>query len=119
LQVAPWGAAYDDPAKGCVSKSILRDAIRRENKLRIVYRDGNGVETERIVRPLALVYHLECVMLAAWCELRSAFRHFRTERIYGCEVLDDRFSGQAGGLRMVWMEQLNWPRREDGQACAV
>lgn len=118
LQVAPWGAAYDDPTKGCVSKSILRDAIRQEHKLRIVYRDGNGVETERIVRPLALVYHLECVMLAAWCELRSAFRHFRSERIYGCEVLDDRFPGQACGLREVWMEQLNWPP-QNGPAFAV
>lgn len=105
LQVAPWGAPSDDPAKGCVSVSSLRDAIRKECKLRLTYRKLEGEETLRIVRPLALVYHVECVMLAAWCELRGAFRHFRTDRIYGCDVLEERFSGQAGALRMIWLEQ--------------
>lgn len=62
----------------------------------------------RIVRPLALIYHVECVMLAAWCELRAAFRHFRTDRIYGCDVLSDRFVGQAEALRAVWLEQNPW-----------
>ncbi|WP_394691470.1 helix-turn-helix transcriptional regulator [Hoeflea sp.] len=105
LQVAPWGAALDDPAKGCVSKATLRDAIRDERKLELIYQDEKGRETVRTVRPLALVYHLECVMLAAWCELRGAFRHFRADRIYGCGVLEERFTGQAGALRMIWLEQ--------------
>lgn len=108
LQVAPWGAALDDPAKGCVSKATLRDAIRDERKLELIYQDEKGCETVRTVRPLALVYHLECVMLAAWCELRGAFRHFRADRIYGCDVLEERFTGQAEALRMIWLEQNPW-----------
>ncbi|WP_299869443.1 YafY family protein [uncultured Hoeflea sp.] len=108
LQVAPWGAPLDDPAKGCVSRSTLRDAIRNERKIRLTYRDEQDTETVRIVRPLALVYHVECVLLAGWCELRAGFRHFRTDRVYGCEVLDERFTGQAGALRMVWLEQIPW-----------
>lgn len=108
LQVAPWGAPLDDPAKGCVSRSTLRDAIRNERKIRLTYRDEQDVETVRIVRPLALVYHVECVLLAGWCELRAGFRHFRTDRVYGCDVLDERFTGQAGALRMVWLEQIPW-----------
>lgn len=108
LQVAPWGVPLDDPTKGCVSKSILRDAIRNERKLNLTYRDDADQETVRIVRPLALVYHLECAVLAGWCELRSAFRHFRTDRIYECQVLEDRYVGQGSVLRALWLEQNKW-----------
>lgn len=31
----------------------------------------------------------EVEMLAAWCELRQAFRHFRIDRVLQAEVLDD------------------------------
>ncbi|MBC7282438.1 YafY family protein [Hoeflea sp.] len=108
LQVAPWGAPPDDPAKGCVQVSTLRDAIRGERKLRLTYQDEQGCRTVRAVRPLALVYHLECVMLACWCELRAGFRHFRTDRIYGCDVLDERFTGQGAMLRALWPDQNRW-----------
>jgi len=108
LRVAPWDAPLDDPKMGCVSKSSLREAIRVERKLRIIYRYEAEVESVRTVRPLALVYHLECVMLACWCELRGGFRHFRTDRIWGCEELDERFEGQSKALREVWREQNPW-----------
>lgn len=92
LQVAPWGAPKDNPALGCIPLALLRDAIREQRKLRLTYRDGTGRDTERVVRPLAMIYHLECVLLAGWCELRKGFRHFRSDRIYGCEALEERFS---------------------------
>jgi len=124
LQVAPWGAATDDPDNGCVSISSLRDAIRAERKLRITYRSGPDgesdqgsdqhpvEETVRTVRPVALIYHLNCTMLAAWCELRRGFRHFRTDRIWGCEELEELFEGQGGTLREVWLETEEWDYRE-------
>ncbi|AKI02994.1 HTH domain-containing protein [Hoeflea sp. IMCC20628] len=108
LQVAPWGAPPDDPAKGCVSVSVLRDAIRNERKLELTYQDEQRCQTIRTVRPLALVYHLECVMLACWCEFRAAFRHFRTDRIYGCELLEDNFAGQGDVLRAMWPDLNRW-----------
>ena len=37
LQVTPWGAPRDDPAKGCISKALLRRAIRDEIKIKLVY----------------------------------------------------------------------------------
>ncbi len=111
LQVSPWGAPVDDPDLGCVSVSMLRDAIRSETKLQITYRDGSGQDTERVVRPIALVYHLECVMLAAWCELRGSLRHFRTDRIYACDRLDVRFPGQSATLRDLWLDQNRWDER--------
>ena len=105
LHVAPWGVPMDDPDQGCVSLSTVRDAIRSARKLRLTYRSGDETETIRIVRPVAIVYHLECVMIAAWCELRGAFRHFRQDRIWGCDALEESFEGQAGALRSLWMEQ--------------
>ena len=105
LQVAPWGAPQDDPDRGCVQMAMLRDAVRDERKLDMTYRDEADVETRRIVRPVAVVYHLNCVMLAAWCEWRQAFRHFRVDRIWCCEVLGDRFTGQGEALRRLWLEQ--------------
>ena len=116
LQVAPWGAAPDDPAKGCVSVSVLRDAIRSERKLELTYHDEKDCRTVRTVRPLALVYHLECVMLACWCELRAGFRHFRTDRIYGCCLLDQYFAGQGDALRAIWPDQNRWDAALPGVA---
>ncbi len=108
LQVTPWGAPRDDPAKGCISKALLRRAIRDEIKIKLVYRDKLEQETQRVVRPIGLVYHQECVMLAAWCELRGGFRHFRTDCIYACDVLEDSFAGAASTLRQLWLEQKEW-----------
>lgn len=108
LRVAPWGAPQDDPAMGCVSKALLREAIRTEQKLKLTYRSEAGEETVRVIRPVALVYHVECVMLAGWCEMRGAFRHFRVDRIWCCERLDERFEGQSKALREIWWEQNPW-----------
>jgi predicted DNA-binding transcriptional regulator YafY len=108
LQVAPWGAKLDDPAHGCVPFSTLRDAIRTERKLELTYHDEQNCRTVRTVRPLALVYHLECVMLACWCELRAGFRHFRTDRIYGWRVLDEDFVGKGDALREIWPDLNRW-----------
>ncbi len=108
LQVSPWGAPFDDPAKGCVQGAALRYAVRTAHKLQFTYRDGHGNTTCRVIRPVALVYHVECKMVAAWCELRAGFRHFRTDRIYDCIVLDESFADQADALRALWAEQNDW-----------
>lgn len=108
LQVAPWGASADDPDLGCVSKAMLRQALREERKLRLTYRNAEDIETCRTVRPVALIYHLECVMIAGWCEQRGGFRHFRTDRIYACTLLDEKFVGQGDALLAIWQEQNRW-----------
>ena len=108
LQVAPWGAPRDDPERGCVSVAMVRDAIRQSRKLRLTYRGAGDEDTERTVRPVAVVYHLECIMLAAWCELRAQFRHFRMDRIYACTALNETFAEQAETLRSLWRDQNSW-----------
>lgn len=117
IQVAPWGAPMDDPGRGRVQVADLRAAIRGERKLRLVYQRHDGARSERIVRPLAMVYHLECVMLAAWCELRGGFRHFRSDRMIECAALEEGFAGQGATLRAVWLG-LNPMVAFDANACA-
>lgn len=41
-------------------------------------------------------------MLAAWCELRQDFRHFRTDRIAEAAMLDDRYSRRRQALLKDW-----------------
>lgn len=113
LQVAPWGAPVDDPAKGCVPVVTYREAIRAEQKLRITYVNSRGERTERVVRPVALIYHIECTMLAAWCELRGGFRHFRTDRVWSCDPVPEHFHGQGQPLRAIWQEQDMWEDTAD------
>ncbi|WP_170603290.1 helix-turn-helix transcriptional regulator [Ruegeria arenilitoris] len=105
LQVAPWGTPIDDPANGCVPVANYREAIRKERKIRISYQNSDEIRTDRVVRPVALIYHIECTILAGWCELRNGFRHFRTDRIWSCDLLEDHFFGQGEPLRAIWQEQ--------------
>ena len=67
-------------------------------KLRVFidYRDRDGSNTERIVRPLALSYWGRDWLLGAWCELRSAFRNFRIDRIGTLNVLSSHFTAEPG-----------------------
>jgi len=41
-------------------------------------------------------------LLAAWCELRQAFRHFRTDRITGAEFLKDSYDLKSNELKRRW-----------------
>lgn len=79
-----------------------RSWIRTGRKLRIHYRDEGGLETERIVWPVILGYTETVRLLAAWCELRNEFRHFRTDRILDAEFLDQVHGSGLTELRRKW-----------------
>ncbi|WP_306620572.1 helix-turn-helix transcriptional regulator [Massilia scottii] len=80
----------------------MRRAIRNERKLRITYRTPSGPMSERIVWPYALVYFDLTRVLMCWCELRSAFRNFRTDRIDASELLEERYPKNRQTLLMEW-----------------
>jgi len=67
--------------KEAIDAAVLRRAIRSECKLRITYTDVKGCHSRRVVWPFAMGYFEEARVLAAWCETRRDFRHFRTHRI--------------------------------------
>jgi predicted DNA-binding transcriptional regulator YafY len=97
LHVSTWGASLPG-----IDMKAVRQAIREERKLRLGYLDAGNLPTQRVVRPIALVYYVEVAVLAAWCELRDDFRHFRVDRIASLKMLAERFSGQGNGLRALW-----------------
>lgn len=80
----------------------LRAAIRREYKLSIAYRDPSGTPSKRIVWPYALVYFNSTRVLMCWCEMRSAFRNFRTDRILAIEHLAIRYPKRRQALLSDW-----------------
>lgn len=59
----------------------VRQALRQEQTLSFSYTDVQGQASRRTVWPVALGYWDNVRLLAAWCTLRQAFRHFRCDRI--------------------------------------
>ncbi len=85
-----------------VDLSLLRRAIRAERKVMLSYRDVSGAASERTVWPIALGYFEQTRMLAAWCELRQAFRHFRADRIVVATALAERYPRRRRALMEEW-----------------
>jgi predicted DNA-binding transcriptional regulator YafY len=92
----------DAVLRDAVDGAVLRRAIHDERKLRLVYRDANGLRTTRLVWPLALGFHERLRMLVARCELRSAFTHFRTDRIESAEIIEQPLPRGRQGLLREW-----------------
>ncbi len=59
----------------------FRTAIRTQKKIEISYVNAEGRSTVRVVWPIQLSFMDNARVLVAWCELREAFRFFRTDRI--------------------------------------
>lgn len=74
----------------------IRRALREQRKIRVDYRKENGEESQRTLRPLAIIYWGRSWTLVGWCEWRDDFRHFRLDRIAGWTVLDDVFDAEVG-----------------------
>ncbi len=83
---------------------VLRRAIRAGHRLVLRYRDEKGQETERGVWPFGLVYFDQVRLLAAWCELREDFRHFRADRITGLTETGQRYPHRRQMLQKQWQE---------------
>ena len=89
----------------------LREAIRREHKLRIAYTDEKGSETIRIIWPIALTFYEDRRTIVAWCELRAGFRHFRTDRIADLGTLGERYPRRRAMLVAEWRREMKLPGR--------
>lgn len=102
LMIGPGEPVYG----GDIDLGAVRDAIRRERKLKITYQDKNGVATIRTVWPFLLAFFDRMRMIVAWCELRQDYRHFRADRIASMEVAEER----SGRRRLAMMKE--WRARE-------
>jgi predicted DNA-binding transcriptional regulator YafY len=98
--------ALPDAPEDVIDMARVRTAIRTQGKIRLVYRDEKGVETSRIVWPIAVSYWERVRLLVAWCELRRGFRHFRTDRIAAYEFLEGRYPTARTRLMVQWKKEL-------------
>ena len=105
----PDGHVFPENA---VSLGVLRFAIRTQRRIAIQYTDDEARRTERIIWPIQLGFMNNARVLTAWCELRAAFRFFRTDRIGAAEPLDHYPARRGDLLRDFQIElRADPPRR--------
>jgi predicted DNA-binding transcriptional regulator YafY len=98
-----WVSPGDAKPPAGLDLAEVRSAIRSSRKLLIAYLDEQGAASQRTVRPLAMVYYVDATLIAAWCELRNDYRHFRVDRVRSCVALDAFFAEEAAGHRAEWL----------------
>lgn len=106
LYAADFAAEEDDR----ISVPDLREAMRDQHKLMILYKDEAGQASERVIWPISIGYFRIARVVVAWCELRNDFRHFRVDRIAVMDVLDERYRQRRSALFNAWQKQM----REEG-----
>lgn len=82
--------------------SALRDAIRRESKIDILYHAKDGKQSQRIIWPFAIGYFTEGRILVGWCEKQQDYRHFSTDGIISLTVLNERYPRRRETLFREW-----------------
>lgn len=89
-----------------VDVSLLRGAIRDGMKVHLNYRSEDGRETRRTIWPIAVAYFDAQRLIIGWCELRKAFRSFRTDRMLAIEVRQERYPVRRKVLLKQWQDEL-------------
>jgi predicted DNA-binding transcriptional regulator YafY len=94
---------FDLPPLTGVDLAEIRESMRSRRKIAIAYVDADGRGSTRTIWPIALAYYVDVTVIAGWCELRDAFRHFRADRIRSARVLEERFPADGGRLFAEWL----------------
>jgi predicted DNA-binding transcriptional regulator YafY len=100
------GPAGNGFPENTVPLAVLRSAIRTQKQLAIEYVDEHERRTARVVWPIHLGFMDRARVLTAWCELREAFRFFRTDRILSAELLN-RYPARRADLVSDFRAQLH------------
>jgi predicted DNA-binding transcriptional regulator YafY len=90
--------------------SVVRKAIRNERKIAVSYRDAEGVESRRVIWPFAVGFFDHSRIIAAWCELRQDYRHFRVDRIFALVNTDERYPRRRTAMQKEWREKKGMPQ---------
>ncbi|MBQ0214092.1 YafY family protein [Proteus vulgaris] len=84
----------------------LRLSLREEKKAKIDYKDAQKQLSHRIIWPIAIGYFQDSQVIAAWCELRQSYRHFRLDRIISYDVLSDNLPYPKSYLLDRWKKEI-------------
>jgi len=82
--------------------AAIRRAIRAERKLVIGYARNDGEKSSRTIWPFAVGFFQRALVVAAWCELRQGFRHFRVDRIASLTPTETRYPRRRAVLLKEW-----------------
>lgn len=82
--------------------TAIRRAIRTERKVVIRYTRKDGERSSRTIWPFAIGFFQRALVVAAWCETRQAFRHFRTDRIASLTPTEARYPRRRAVLLKEW-----------------
>lgn len=94
-----WGFAiypFADAAQGFEHMPVVRAAIRTAQKLRVIYAELDGRQTQRVLRPLELDYWGRVWSLTAWCETSDDFVELRVDRVRAIAPLAEDFGDEPG-----------------------
>jgi len=92
----------------------VRACIHAGRKIRLRYSDERGNQTERVIWPVAIGYRDAVRILVGWCELRSDFRVFRSDRVREADFLEEIYPERRAILRARWRKA-----REAEQAARI
>jgi predicted DNA-binding transcriptional regulator YafY len=82
--------------------ATMRGAIRAERKVIIGYARNDGEKSSRTIWPFAIGFFQRALVVAAWCELRQGFRHFRVDRIASLTPTETRYPRRRAVLLKEW-----------------
>jgi predicted DNA-binding transcriptional regulator YafY len=83
----------------------VREAIRKEEKLSIIYQSPDGARTERTVWPLVIAFYQQ-PSLGAWCEMRQDYRTFRVDRIEAASATGTLLPERRDTLFKAYLEHI-------------
>ncbi|TIV57705.1 MAG: WYL domain-containing protein [Mesorhizobium sp.] len=104
------GRTLADEMGVSIDLGVVRQAIREERKLGFLYRDAEGAASERLVWPFALAFFDKVRVMAAWCETRQDFRHFRADRMSDLTATGIRYPRRRQAMLKEWRATLDAPR---------
>ena len=85
---------------------LVRTGIVQRRKLQFNYTRADGQSALRTVRPLGLFFWGNTWSFAAWCELRTAFRNFRVDRMEAVVVMDKIFVTEPGKTLEAYISSI-------------
>jgi len=104
IAVPPWSREED-----AIDLSLVRRAIREQRKVELDYVDVKGDSTSRVIWPIAVAFHERTRTVVGWCELRQAYRTFRSDRIRGFVALPARYPRPRKALLREWRAIVGAP----------
>lgn len=82
--------------------TILREAVRKQKKIRLDYQSPEGKRSQRIIWPFTMGYFTDCRILVAWCEKQRDYHHFNTTGIITAEILNESYPRARDSLFREW-----------------